>query len=103
MNLRLDQDVRLRFSESEAVTLEKGDVLTQEFSLIEGLSLEVIVQLSDTSKFYQESINRVLLHISHSDFAKLRNEDKKQGLEVGPWILQIDLMKRRKPEGGGRY
>ena len=101
MNIRLDDNVRIRLDASDMAILDRNQACTKDFHLDGSHILSVVISLDETSSC-RVSTNipkTIRIGISPSDLQILTTPThKKHGLVIGSVNVQVDIFKTSKSE-----
>lgn len=95
MNIKLDHDVRIRISQNEYQQILQTRSLMQKFQLGGVFQFEVLLTLNSVTRV-TETNHLIAIELSEEDYNSLmKNQNKKRGLQVSNYTLQVDLLKEK--------
>lgn len=92
MNIKLDNDVRIRLDENDTNAWKKNKHLFQTFS-VGNLSIEIefLSEVSATNSFFEAGEKKILIVLNQEDSKKLESTDfPKNGINLNEINIQID-------------
>lgn len=98
MNIRLDDNLRIRLDNGDVRTLTRGEFCDRIFSIddVPVLRVSIVVGSISFCKF-DSNQKTVQITVSDADFqTMMRPALAKQGIDVGPANLQVDIFKAGK-------
>ena len=96
MNIRLDDNIRIRLDASDVAILTKNEECAKDFHLNASHLLSIVISLDETSSCHitADAPKRIQVGISPSDLHSLTMPaHRKHGLDIGSVNIQLDMMK----------
>lgn len=97
MNIKIENDVRIRMTQQEYQLLQADKEISKDFKMggLFQFTVHILKSPLNTSSL-TESANKIQLSIAAEDLQQLAySEQKKKGINIGTYNLQVDLFKEK--------